>query len=90
MFVSRLQLSIRRQYKNLIIRCISSRSKRTFQLDALPFSLPPSDAYAKFERWGNEQGIAPLLSIGSTKLTAAYTPFWYFNLNVRFIEPTSK
>jgi len=35
MFVSRLQLSIRCQSNNLIIRCISSRSKRTFQLDAL-------------------------------------------------------
>ena len=90
MFVSRLQVSIRYQSNNLIIRCISSRSKRTFQLDALPFSFSPSDAYAKFERWGNEQGIGPLLSIGSTKLTAAYTPFWYFNLNVRFIEPRTK
>lgn len=69
----------------------SSRSKSTsFQLDALPFSLSPSEAHAKFERWGNEQGIGPLLSIGSTKLTAAYTPFWYFNLNVRFIEPNTK
>ena len=41
---------------------------------------------AGMERWANdEQGLGPLLSIGTTRLTAAYAPFWYFDLNVRFV-----
>ena len=49
--------------------------------------MAPSEAFAKFEQWANnEQGLGPLLSFGgSTKLTASYTPFWYFDVNVRFI-----
>lgn len=71
-------------------RCFSSRKRRGFQLDALPFTVPPADAYAKFEQWANdEQGLGPLLSIGTTKITAAYAPFWYFDLNIRFVAPRS-
>ena len=77
----------------LSIRCVHSssrRSGRAFQLDALPFTVAPSEAYAKFEQWANdEQGLGPLISIGTTKITAAYAPFWYFNLNIRFVAPRS-
>lgn len=71
-------------------RRISSRRKnRGFQLDALPFAVTPSEARAKFETWArDEQGLGPLLSVGRVKLTAAYAPFWYFDLNVRFVAPT--
>ncbi len=67
-----------------------------FQLDALPFSVPPSEARAKFERWAiDEQGLGPLLSLsggprgGGTMISAAYAPFWYFEMNVRFVAPTN-
>jgi len=71
-----------------IIRYLSSQNKRRFQLDALPFTVTPTEANAKFEQWANhEQGLRPLLSIGTTKLTATYAPFWYFDLNVRFVAP---
>ena len=77
----------RQRVRRLCIRYVSSssssrrRNKSTFQLDALPFTVTPTDANTKFEQWSADQGIGPLLSIGSTKLTAAYTPFWYFNIN---------
>jgi len=68
----------------------SSRKSRGFQLDALPFTVAPSQAYAKFEQWANdEQGLGTLLSIGSAKITAAYAPFWYFDLNIRFAAPNN-
>ena len=76
----------------------SSSSGRAFQLDALPFSVPPSEAYAKFERWArDEQGLGPLLSAVPSgggvaragTIAAAYAPFWYFEMNVRFVAPTS-
>ena len=76
----------------VVRRHLSSRKRDSFQLDALPFTVAPSEAYAKFQRWANdEQGLGPLLSyIGSSKITAAYSPFWYFDLNVRFIiAPTT-
>ena len=77
----------RQRVRRLCIRYVSSssssrrRNKSTFQLDALPFTVTPTDANTKFEQWSADQGIGPLLSIGSTKLTAVYTPFWYFNIN---------
>ena len=79
----------RQRVRRLCIRYVSSssssssrrRNKSTFQLDALPFTVTPTDANTKFEQWSADQGIGPLLSIGSTKLTASYTPFWYFNIN---------
>ena len=71
------------------------RSSRAFQLDALPFAVPPSEAYAKFERWAyDEQGLGPLLSLSgggprAGTISAAYAPFWYFEMNARFVAPTS-
>lgn len=67
-----------------------SSSRRTaLQLDALTFSVSPSDAYTKFERWANnDQGLGSLLKFGgSTTISAAYTPFWYFGINIRFVPP---
>ena len=70
-------------------RCVSSRKRRGFQLDALPFTVTPADAHAKFGRWANdEQGLGPLLSIGTTRIAAAYAPFWCFDLNMRFVAVT--
>lgn len=85
------QLSVRyaagSQTKLGVIRLFSSR-KRRFQLDALPFTVAPSDAYAKFERWANdEQGLGTLLSIGKANITASFAPYWYFDLNIRFLAP---
>ncbi|KAL7534807.1 hypothetical protein ACHAXR_007259 [Thalassiosira sp. AJA248-18] len=92
MFGCGFRLSIQRVVRKRatgFVRCLSTR-KRGFQLDALPFTVPPSDAYAKFEQWANdEQGLGPLLSIGTAKITAAYAPFWYFDLNIRFVGPRS-
>lgn len=68
------------------------RSRGDFQLDALPFSVTPSEAYAKFQKWANdEQGLGHFLTYtGSANITAAYAPFWYFDLNVRFIIDPSR
>jgi hypothetical protein len=71
------------------IRFISSRRRNQFQLDALPFTVSPDEAYKKFETWAvNKQGLGPLLSvggpIGSATVLPVYAPFWYFTLNVRF------
>ncbi len=78
---------------SLFVRRLSSRKRDSFQLDALPFTVTPAQADAKFQRWANEeQGLTPFLSyVGSTKLTAAFCPFYYFDLNVRFIvaQPSS-
>lgn len=73
-------------------RFFSSRTRRGFQLDSLPFTVSPDEAYKHFEDWATKkQGLGPLLSvggsIGSATLTAAYTPYWYFSLNVRFVSP---
>ena len=72
------------------------RSSGAFQLDALPFAVPPSEAYAKFERWARDsQGLGPLLSLASSSsgggaaMSAAYAPFWYFEMNARFVAPTN-
>ncbi|KAL7548080.1 hypothetical protein ACHAWF_011384 [Thalassiosira exigua] len=71
-----------------LVRPFSTRGRRRgFQLDALPFSVTPSEARDKFRSWADdEQGLGPLLSLGSTAVTAAYAPFWYFEANVRFVE----
>ncbi len=75
-----------------------SSCKRTtnnsFQLDALPFRTTPQEAYTQFQKWADEeQGLGPFLKIGgpigSATLSAAYTPFWYFDLNVRFVGPSN-
>lgn len=71
------------------VRFFSSRRRNQFQLDALPFTLSPDEAYKKFESWAvKEQGLGPLLSvggpIGSATVQPVYAPFWYFTLNVRF------
>ena len=87
LYVSNQYVCHRQRVSRLCIRYVSSssssrrRNRSTFQLDALPFTVTPTDANTKFEQWSADQGIGPLLSIGSTKLTAAYTPFWYFNIN---------
>ena len=87
LYVSNQNVCHRQRVSRLCIRYVSSssssrrRNRSTFQLDALPFTVTPTDANTKFEQWSADQGIGQLLSIGSTKLTAAYTPFWYFNIN---------
>jgi len=69
----------------------SNNSKRkSFQLDALPFTVSPDKAYQKFRTWAiDEQGLGPFLSvggqIGSAQISAAYTPFWSFDVNIRFM-----
>lgn len=79
-----------------LVRHFSSRnqqrSRGDFQLDALPFSVAPSEAYAKFQKWAtDEQGLGPFLTYtGSANITAAYAPFWYFDLNIRFIIDPSR
>ena len=67
----------------------SSSRRTTFQLDALTFSVSPIEAYTKFELWANnDQGLGSLLKLGgSTTISASYTPFWYFGINIRFIPP---
>ena len=67
----------------------SSSRRTTFQLDALTFSVSPIEAYTKFELWANnDQGLGSLLKFGgSTTISASYTPFWYFGINIRFIPP---
>ena len=70
-------------------RSNNKRRSNSFQLDALPFRVAPHEAYIQFENWAiNEQGLGPFLNLGSpfgsAKLSAAYTPFWYFDLNVRW------
>ncbi|KAL3796774.1 hypothetical protein HJC23_010921 [Cyclotella cryptica] len=81
------------------IRLISSRrgagNGNQFQLDALPFMVTPEEAYKKFESWAvNEQGLGPLLTvgapIGSSTILPVYAPFWYFSLNIRFVESPTK
>lgn len=73
----------------------NSRDGRSFQLDALPFSVSPDQAYQKFEQWAiKEQGLGPLLAvgtypIGSASISAAYAPFWSFDLNIRFVTRNS-
>ena len=78
-------------------RNLSSRSERnshsSFQLDALPFRISPHEAYTKFQNWANnEQGLGPFLKIGvpigSATISAGYAPFWYFDLNIRFVPPS--
>lgn len=71
------------------LRLFSSRRRNQFQLDALPFTVSPDEAYKKFEAWAvNEQGLGPLISvggpIGSANVQPVYAPFWYFTVNVRF------
>jgi hypothetical protein len=75
-------------------RHLSSRKRRngSFQLDALPFRVSPQEAYTQFQHWAHkEQGLGPFLNIGgpigSATISAAYTPFWYFDLNIRFVPP---
>jgi hypothetical protein len=64
-------------------RSFSSRSR--FKLDALPFSISPEQALAKFEHWANEdQGLRHLLSWSSVRIAAAYVPVWSFDVNLRF------
>ena len=70
-------------------RLFSTRRRSQFQLDALPFTVSPDEAYNKFQSWAiNEQGLGPFISvggpIGSVTLLPVYAPFWYFTLNVRF------
>ncbi len=73
----------------------SNNSKRkSFQLDALPFTVSPDIAYQKFRKWAiDEQGLGPFLSvggqIGSAQISAAYTPFWSFDVNIRFVTQES-
>ncbi|KAL3785439.1 hypothetical protein ACHAW5_010919 [Stephanodiscus triporus] len=95
----------RRPVVVVVVRRLSTRGgggddddgrRRPFQLDALPFTVRPSEAYAKFERWAiDEQGLGPLLSLpllvprrASVSLSASFAPFWYFDVNVRFVPPT--
>ncbi|KAL9182768.1 hypothetical protein ACHAXT_004047 [Thalassiosira profunda] len=87
--ICRVDIFARKRGADIVVRCFAAR-RRGFQLDALPFAVAPADAQAKFDKWArDEQGLGPLLSLGSTKLSAAYTPFWYFDINVRFVDPRS-
>jgi len=84
-----VQLSDRQRRRHLSSR---KRDNSSFQLDALPFRVSPQEAYAQFQHWADkEQGLGPFLNIGgpigSATISAAYTPFWYFDLNVRFVLP---
>eukprot|EP00586_Coscinodiscus_wailesii_P003600 CAMPEP_0172489894 /NCGR_PEP_ID=MMETSP1066-20121228/20164_1 /TAXON_ID=671091 /ORGANISM="Coscinodiscus wailesii, Strain CCMP2513" /LENGTH=606 /DNA_ID=CAMNT_0013258085 /DNA_START=279 /DNA_END=2099 /DNA_ORIENTATION=+ len=77
---SRRQLSTNNSRKN-------SSSKSSFQLDALPFSLPPTVAFEKFQTWaGTFQGLSSylLLAPRSIRLTPSYVPVWSFDVNLRF------
>ena len=82
-----LRLSIRRLFSSQRRR-FGARKKRGFQLDALPFTVSPNEAHDKFQKWAvDKQGLGPLLSVGTVNITAVYAPFWYFDLNIRFIAP---
>jgi hypothetical protein len=84
---------------HIIARNFSSSSRKrtnnnSFQLDALPFRVSPQEAYTQFQQWADkEQGLGPFLNIGgpigSATISAAYTPFWYFALNIRFVPSKS-
>jgi hypothetical protein len=90
----------RRRPVVVVVRRLSTRGgggdyddgrRRPFQLDALPFTVRPSEAYSKFERWAiDEQGLGRLLSLSlaRAKISASFAPFWYFEMNVRFVAPT--
>mmetsp|Transcript_25807 Transcript_25807/g.51752 ORF Transcript_25807/g.51752 Transcript_25807/m.51752 type:complete len:595 (-) Transcript_25807:1539-3323(-) len=92
-FISSFQLVDDQQISQK--RHLSSRKRTTnnsFQLDALPFRVSPQEAYTQFQQWADrEQGLGPFLNIGgpigSATISAAYTPFWYFDLNIRFVPP---
>src|SRR6056300_1522954 len=80
---------IQNQHHYFSSRSNNKRRSKSFQLDALPFRVVPHEAYIQFENWAiNEQGLGPFLNLGSpfgsAKLSAAYTPFWYFDLNIRW------
>lgn len=66
-------------------RVFSSRRGSKFKLDALPFSIAPEQALAKFDKWATEQqGLRYLLSWSSVRIAASYVPVWSFDVNVRF------
>mmetsp|Transcript_15150 Transcript_15150/g.40786 ORF Transcript_15150/g.40786 Transcript_15150/m.40786 type:complete len:502 (+) Transcript_15150:22-1527(+) len=55
------------------------------ELNALPFTVSPHRAIAKFFRWvKEEQGIHYIVSSSSTRVAACYVPVWSFDLNIRF------
>ena len=43
--------------------------RKSWQLDALPFSVTVDEALKRFDRWSRDEGIVSLLSLGSTKIT---------------------
>jgi len=62
-------------------------SEKSFQLDALKFTVSPNAVYDKFQIWAkDEQGIDRLIR-KDIKLLACYVPVWSFDLNLRFKSP---
>lgn len=61
------------------------RKGGSFKLDALTFKVSPDEALSAFNKWATEdQGLRYLLNWKNVKITAAYTPVWSFDVNVRF------
>ena len=70
-------------------RHFSSRRDRDFQLDALPFSVPPEQALQSFQNWAvNEQGLNHLIRWNKVRIGASYVPVWSFDVNIRFVTET--
>lgn len=62
-----------------------NRKGGSFKLDALTFKVSPDEALSAFNKWATEdQGLRYLLNWKNVKITAAYTPVWSFDVNVRF------
>lgn len=60
--------------------------KGGFKLDALTFKVSPDEALSAFNKWATEdQGLRYLLNWKNVKITAAYTPVWSFDVNIRFV-----
>ena len=63
----------------------TSSSSSSFELQALPFTISPEAALAKFRNWSeHEQGLQYLMQYDSIRIGAAYVPCWSFGLNLRF------
>ena len=60
----------------------SQGGRRNNKYEALPFSISPEEATNKFNEWASEQGISYLNL--STRIGAAYVPYWTFDVNLRF------
>lgn len=75
----------------VVVRSSSSSSGNAggdplYKIEALPFSVSPEAALAKFHKWtSEEQGLTSLLHPRSVRIGAAFCPVWSFDVNIRFV-----